>query len=129
VYAGQVREIEIDHCGLEPGTCAGSLVLAQAGGHQVDLATPEGTTIQRGNEGVHLEQLGVSNYVVVQATPLLPEWVGPYAISRQGNRTCQTKKSGLVCQATPLSPSRQGHSRDWTWDQIDAYRGSPIQGN
>jgi hypothetical protein len=95
MYAGQVREI--DHCGLEPWTCAGSLMLAQAGGHQVDLAIPEGTTIQRENECVHLEQLGVGNYVVVQATP--------------------------------LSPSPQGHSRDWTWDKIDAYQGSPIQGN
>jgi hypothetical protein len=127
MYAGQVREI--DHCGLEPGTYAGSLMLAQAGAHQVDLAIPEGTTIQRENECVHLEQLGVGNYVVVQATPLLPEWVGPYAISWQGNRTCQPKKGGLVCQAKPLSPSPQGHSRDWTWDKIDAYQESPIQGN
>ena len=35
-YTGQVREINIDQCGLEPGTCAGSLVLAQARGQQVD---------------------------------------------------------------------------------------------
>src|SRR2546429_4251947 len=90
-----------------------SLMLAQARGQQIDLAIPEGTTIQRENECVHFEQLGVGNYVRGQATPLLPEWVGPYAISRQGNRRCQPKKGGLVCQAKPLSPSPQGHSRDW----------------
>jgi hypothetical protein len=44
-YTGQVREIKIDQCGLEPGTCAGSLVLAQARGQEVDLAMPAGTTI------------------------------------------------------------------------------------
>lgn len=71
-YMGQVREIKIDQCGLEPGTCAGSIVLAQARGHQVDLAIPMGTTIQRGHERVHLEELGVGNYVMVQALPPSP---------------------------------------------------------
>jgi hypothetical protein len=69
-YAGQVREIKIDQCGLEPGTCAGSLVLAQARGQEVDLAVPAGTSIQRGDQRVHLEELGVGNYVMVQAAPL-----------------------------------------------------------
>ncbi|HEX9899323.1 MAG TPA: hypothetical protein VGC81_08845 [Candidatus Methylomirabilis sp.] len=71
-YTGQVREIKIDQCGLEPGTCAGSLVLAQARGQQVDLAISAGTTIQRGDQRVHLEELGVGNYVMVQAAPLSP---------------------------------------------------------
>ena len=35
-YTGQVRAIKIDQCGLEPGTCEGSLVLAQARGQAVD---------------------------------------------------------------------------------------------
>ena len=94
-YTGQVRAINIDHCGLEPGTCAGSLVLAQARGHQVVLAIPEGTTIERGNQRVHLEELGVGNYVMVQAAP--------------------------------LSPVPQGNSRNWTWDEIDAYQRSRIR--
>jgi hypothetical protein len=72
MYRGQVREITIDQCGLEPGTCAGSLVLAQARGNQVVLAIAEGTTFQRGNQRVHLEELGVGNYVMVQAAPLSP---------------------------------------------------------
>ena len=68
-YRGQVREITIDQCGLEPGTCEGSLVLAQARGQEVTLTIPAGATMQRGDERVHLEQLGVGNYVMVQAAP------------------------------------------------------------
>ena len=71
-YTGQVREINIDQCGLEPGTCEGSLVLAQARGQAVDLAIPAGTAIQRGGQRVYLEELGVGNYVMVQAAPLSP---------------------------------------------------------
>jgi hypothetical protein len=69
-YTGQVESIHIDHCDLEPGTCAGTLVLAQAGDHEVTLTIPTGTTIRRGDERVHLEQLGVGNYVTVQAAPV-----------------------------------------------------------
>jgi hypothetical protein len=71
-FTGQVREIKIDQCGLEPGTCSGSLVLAQARGQQVDLAIPAGATVQRGNQRVHLEELGIGNYVMVQAVPRSP---------------------------------------------------------
>jgi hypothetical protein len=69
-YTGQVESIKIDHCDLQPGTCVGSLVLAQAGDREVALAIPAGTAIQRADEHVHLEELGVGNYVTVQATPL-----------------------------------------------------------
>jgi hypothetical protein len=41
-YRRQVREIHIDQCGLEPGTCEGSLVLAQARGQEVTLTIPAG---------------------------------------------------------------------------------------
>jgi hypothetical protein len=68
-YRGQVREINIDQCGLEPGTCVGSLVLAQARGQEVTLTIPAGATMRRGDERVHLEQLGIGNYVMVQAAP------------------------------------------------------------
>jgi hypothetical protein len=69
-YTGQVQSIRIDHCDLQPGTCEGSLVLAQAGGQEVALAMPAGVTIARGTQRVHLEDLGIGNYVTVQAVPL-----------------------------------------------------------
>jgi hypothetical protein len=84
LYTGQVREITIDQCGLEPGTCAGSLVLAQARGQQIDLAISAGTMIQRGNERVHLEELGVGNYVMVEARPLPSEIGDPLGFGLDG---------------------------------------------
>jgi hypothetical protein len=100
VYTGQVREIKIDQCGLEPGTCAGSLVLAQARGQQIDLAIPAGTTIQRGDQRVHLEELGVGNYVMVQATPFSP--------SLQGNGTDWTWDEIDAYQRSPINSGNQG---------------------
>ena len=99
-YTGQVREINIDQCGLEPGTCAGSLVLAQARGQQIDLAIPVGTTIQRGNQRVHLEELGVGNYVMVQATPLSP--------SPQGNGRDRSWGEIDAYQHSPIDSGTQG---------------------
>ena len=82
-YTGQVREIKIHQCGLEPGECEGSLVLVQPGGQQVALAIPSRTAIQRGDRRVHLAELDIGNYVTVQAEPLPSEtldwdesWVG-----------------------------------------------------
>jgi hypothetical protein len=68
-YTGQIREITIDQCGLQPGTCAGSMVLTQAGGQEVALAIQPETWMRRGNHVVHLEDVGIGNYVTVQATP------------------------------------------------------------
>jgi hypothetical protein len=90
-YTGQVREIKIAHCGLEPEMCAGSLVLVQVGGQQVALAIPAGTAIHRGDQRVHLEELGVGNYVTVQAAPLPSETGDPLGfvldeVSRIGDR-------------------------------------------
>lgn len=69
-------------------------MLAQANDQQVDLAIPAGTAIQRGGQRVYLEELGVGNYVTVQATP--------------------------------VHSALQGHGRNWTWGQVDAYERSPI---
>jgi hypothetical protein len=99
-YTGQVREIHIDQCGLEPGTCAGSLVLAQARGQEVDLAIPAGITIQRGNQRVHLEELGVGNYVMVQASPLSP--------LQQGNSRDWTWDKIDAYEWSPINSSTQG---------------------
>jgi hypothetical protein len=100
-YTGQVREITIDQCGLEPGTCQGSLVLAQARGQAVDLAIPAGTAIQRGGQRVHLEELGVGNYVMVQATLLSP--------SPQGNGRHWTWDQIDRYAHSPLNSGIQGN--------------------
>ena len=83
-YTGQVQSIKIDHCDLQPGTCEGTMVLAQAGRQPVALATPSGTAIQRGDERVHLEELGIGNYVMVQAAPLPSESGDPLGFGMEG---------------------------------------------
>jgi hypothetical protein len=67
-YEGQLRSIKIDKCGLQPGTCEGSVVLAQAGGGgEVTLAIKPGTWLKRGDRFVTIDELGVGNYVKVEA--------------------------------------------------------------
>jgi hypothetical protein len=69
-------------------------------GQQVDLAIPAGTTIQRGSERVHLEELGVGNYVMVQATPLSP--------SLQGNGRDWTWDEIDAYHRSPIDSGNQG---------------------
>lgn len=99
-YRGQVQEIEIEWCDRQPGTCEGSLVLAQTGGWEVTLAIPAGTLIQRGGQRVHLEELGVGNYVTVQAAPLSP--------LPQGHGTDRPWAEIDVYQRSPINSGTQG---------------------
>src|SRR5918999_1704075 len=67
-YEGQIRSIKIDKCGLQPGTCEGSVVLAKAGGGgEVTLAIKPGTWLKRADQFVTIDELGVGNYVKVEA--------------------------------------------------------------
>jgi len=79
-YEGQVRSIRIDTCGLQPGTCEGSIVLAQKGGGEVALLIRPGTWIQRGNQLVLIDELAVGNYLHAQAAQL-PGWQDELAIT------------------------------------------------
>ena len=69
-YTGQIKSIKIEKCGLRPGTCEGSVILAQPGGQEVTLAILPGTWLKRGEQLVLLDELGVGNYVTAQAAPL-----------------------------------------------------------
>jgi hypothetical protein len=69
-YTGQVQSIKIDRCGLEPGTCEGSIVLKLQDGREVALAIQPGTWIKRGDQLVLIDELAVGNYLRAQAMPL-----------------------------------------------------------
>ena len=69
-YQGQIRSIRIDRCGLQPGTCEGSIVLAQSNGSQATLAIKPGTWIRRGDQLVLIEELKVGNYVQARAAKI-----------------------------------------------------------
>ncbi len=67
-FEGQIRSVKIDKCGLQPGSCEGSVILdrgAEAG--NVVLAIKPGTWLKRGDQFVTIDELGVGNYVKVEA--------------------------------------------------------------
>ena len=70
-YEGQIKSVKIDKCGLQPGSCEGSVILARAaGGGEVTLAIKPGTWLKRGDQLVTIDELGVGNYVKVEAVQL-----------------------------------------------------------
>jgi hypothetical protein len=73
-YEGQIKSIKIDKCGLQPGTCEGSVILAPIGGAgEVTLAIKPGTWLKRGTQLVTIDELGVGNHVKVEAVQLQGE--------------------------------------------------------
>ena len=70
-YEGQIKSIKIDKCGLQPGTCEGSVILARAGGAgEITLAIKPGTWLKRGANFVTIDELGVGNHVKVETVQL-----------------------------------------------------------
>ena len=69
-YEGQIKAIKIDRCGIEPGQCIGSIILAQKGGGEVTLGIRPGTWLKRGGNFVYIEDLGVGNYVMAEAVAM-----------------------------------------------------------
>jgi hypothetical protein len=93
-YTGQIQSVKIDRCGLQPGTCEGSVVLKLPAGQEVTLAILPGTWIQRGDHLVLIDELGVGNYITAQATPLPPEARRPGTVgSSIGERAITLKEA------------------------------------
>jgi hypothetical protein len=69
-YEGQIKAIKIDRCGIEPGQCIGSIVLAQKVGGEVALGIRPGTWLKRGAMFVFIEDLAVGNYVTAEAVAI-----------------------------------------------------------
>ena len=82
-YEGQIKSIKVDKCGLQPGSCEGSVILAQrGGGGEVTLAIMPGTWLKRGDQLVTIDELGVGNYVRVEAIQLPGEQLERITILR-----------------------------------------------
>jgi hypothetical protein len=70
-FEGQIKSIKIDKCGLQPGTCEGSVVLAaKPSNEEVTLAIRPGTWLKRGDSMVTIDELGVGNYVKAEAVQI-----------------------------------------------------------
>jgi hypothetical protein len=70
-YEGQIKSIKIDKCGMQPGSCEGSVILARAGNAgEINLAIKPGTWLKRGDQFITIDELGVGNYVKVEAVQI-----------------------------------------------------------
>jgi hypothetical protein len=70
-YEGQIKSVKIDKCGLQPGSCEGSVILTRAGAAgEVTLAIKPGTWLKRGDQFITIDELGVGNYVKVEAVQI-----------------------------------------------------------
>jgi hypothetical protein len=69
-FEGQIKSVRITKCGLQPGSCEGSIILSQGSGGEVELAIMPGTWIKRGDRFVTIDELGVGNYVKTEAIQL-----------------------------------------------------------
>jgi len=96
LYDGQIKSIKIDKCGLQPGSCEGSIVIAQTGGSDVTLAILPGTWIKRGDHLVLIDELGVGNYVKAQAAAL------PAGVPREGTVGSSPGERALTLEETGL---------------------------
>lgn len=66
VYEGQIKSIQIDKCGLQPGLCEGSIVLASKGGGDTPVGVRVGTWIKHGDNFLTIADLKVGDQVKVQ---------------------------------------------------------------
>jgi hypothetical protein len=93
-YTGQVQSIKIDRCGLQPGTCEGSIVLKLQSGQEVSLAILPGTWIQRGDQLLLIDELGVGNYIRARAATL------PATAAREGGVGTSPGERALTLEET-----------------------------
>ncbi len=86
-YEGQIKSVKVDKCGLQPGSCEGSVILAKkGGGEEVTLAIKPGTWLKRGDQLVTIDELGIGNYVKVEAVQLPGEQLERITILRDSAR-------------------------------------------
>jgi hypothetical protein len=66
VYEGQITSVRIDKCGLQPGLCEGSIILARPGGGDTAIDLRVGTWIKRDDYFLTIEDLNIGDHVKAQ---------------------------------------------------------------
>jgi hypothetical protein len=78
IYEGQIRSVNIVKCGLQPGLCEGSIILAHQGGEATPVEVRVGTWIKHGGNFLTIEDLRIGDRVRAQ-TFRLPGEANPRA--------------------------------------------------
>jgi hypothetical protein len=78
IYEGQIRSVNIVKCGLQPGLCEGSIILARQGSEATPVEVRVGTWIKREGNFLTIEDLHVGDQVRAQ-TFRLPGEANPRA--------------------------------------------------
>jgi hypothetical protein len=66
VYEGQIKAVKIVKCGLQPGLCEGSIILARQGSEDAQVDIRIGTWIKRGGNFLTIEDLRIGDQVKAQ---------------------------------------------------------------
>jgi hypothetical protein len=78
VYEGLIKSVKIDKCGLQPGLCEGSIILARQGSEDMLVDIRVGTWIKRDGNFLTIEDLNIGERVKAQ-TFRLPGEANPRA--------------------------------------------------
>jgi hypothetical protein len=78
VYEGQIKAVKIVKCGLQPGLCEGSIILARQGSEDTQVDIRVGTWIKRDTNFLTIEDLRIGDQVKAQ-TFRLPGDTSPRA--------------------------------------------------
>jgi hypothetical protein len=73
VYEGQINAVKIVKCGLQPGLCEGSIILARQGSEDTQVDVRIGTWIKRGASFLTIEDLRIGDQVKAQTFRLSDE--------------------------------------------------------
>lgn len=66
IYEGQVKAVKIVKCGMQPGLCEGSIILARQGSEDTQVEVRIGTWIKRGGNFLTIEDLNIGDQVKAQ---------------------------------------------------------------
>ena len=66
VFEGQIKAVKIVKCGLQPGLCEGSIILARQGSEDTQVDVRIGTWIKRGANFLTIEDLRIGDQVKAQ---------------------------------------------------------------
>jgi hypothetical protein len=66
IYEGQIKAVKIVKCGMQPGLCEGSIILARQGSEDTQVEVRIGTWIKRGGNFLTIEDLNIGEQVKAQ---------------------------------------------------------------